>query len=110
MARRISAETAAVLRFFLRDPATERYGLEVLRGCALSSGSLYPILARLEGRDVLVSRRGGEHDEAAPGRPRRYYRLTSSGIGYAEQALAERDGVERRRRVALRRSIVREAR
>jgi DNA-binding PadR family transcriptional regulator len=53
----------------------------------LPSGTLYPLLARLEARALVASawetpRQDGE-------RPRRYYRLTSEGIEVARLELAQ---------------------
>jgi len=85
--RRISDETAAVLRLFLSEPATERFGLEVGRATNVDSGALYPILIRLEHRGILTSRTAGTTDPVTRGRPRRYYSLTDSGVGDAEGEL-----------------------
>lgn len=82
--RNSSRATVAVLAAFLEDGDAELYGLEVCQLARLPSGSLYPILARLEQANVLSSR--WEKDEEAarhPGRRRRYYRLTPTGLAYA---------------------------
>lgn len=89
---RVTAHVARVLRVFLDDPAARRYGLELMKETGLPSGALYPILARLERAGWLRSERE-VIDPAAAGRPpRRYYRLTASGLGSARtelQALTE---------------------
>ena len=75
-----------VLVEFLADPHGPHYGLEIARRTGIGSGSLYPVLARLEGNG-LVSGEWESIDAAAEGRPpRRYYRLTASGREMAEEA------------------------
>jgi DNA-binding PadR family transcriptional regulator len=37
-----------VLRVFLDDPTAPRYGYDLMKAAALPSGTLYPMLARLE--------------------------------------------------------------
>jgi PadR family transcriptional regulator PadR len=86
--RRISDETAAVLAFFLDDPGKEHYGREIVIETKLKSGSLYPMLRRLESREILISAwedLQGAVDEGR--RPRRLYRLR--GADEAQSLLAE---------------------
>lgn len=52
----------------------------------LASGTIYPLLARLEGLGWLES---GWDEQATSGPRRRYYRLTQDGALSARQALAE---------------------
>ena len=79
--------TQLVLRALLADPAEERYGVEIGRVAGLPSGTVHPILARLEGVGWLTSR-WEEIDPRAEGRPaRRYYRLTPDGLELARGAL-----------------------
>jgi DNA-binding PadR family transcriptional regulator len=80
--------TQFVLEGFLEDPARELYGIEVCQVAGLPSGTVHPILARLEGLGWLESR-WEDIDPRAEGRPqRRYYRLTGSGVISARSALA----------------------
>jgi PadR family transcriptional regulator, regulatory protein PadR len=74
--RRLSDEAATVLRLFLDKPASERFGLEIIRLTGIRSGSLYPILHRFEERDLVVAS-WEDLDLAAEQRrrPRRRYRL-----------------------------------
>ena len=96
--RRISAETAAVLSLFIQHRERVFYGLEVVREAAVASGSVYPILIRLETRGILASRLEDEDEAAAEGRrPRRYYRLTDHGARVATEDLDEWYAEERRR-------------
>ena len=73
-ARTRSRQTQAVLDELLADPTAERYGFDLARATGLASGTLYPILMRLEERGMLTARW-----EFAQGRPRHVYRLTAEG-------------------------------
>ena len=42
-----------VLRVFLADPSAPRYGYDLMKAARLSSGTLYPLLARLQGEGLL---------------------------------------------------------
>ena len=80
--------TQLVLRTLLADPAQELYGVEIGHAAGLPSGTVHPILARLEGVGWLESR-WEEIDPRTEGRPaRRYYRLSPDGIELARSALA----------------------
>jgi DNA-binding PadR family transcriptional regulator len=84
---RVTTTVHQVLQVFLEDPTARRYGLELMKAANLPSGTLYPILARLERDGWLQSEK-----EAAPpgGRPaRRYYVLTPPGAENARRARAE---------------------
>jgi DNA-binding PadR family transcriptional regulator len=79
---------ARVLRVFLEDPTAPRYGLELMKATKMPSGSLYPMLARLERAGWLRSRRE-QIDPATEGRPpRRYYELSPEGLVAARYELA----------------------
>ena len=45
---RITVSVARVLSAFLADPAADRYGLDLMKATDLPSGTLYPILQRLQ--------------------------------------------------------------
>jgi PadR family transcriptional regulator, regulatory protein PadR len=81
-----------VLRVFLADPDQPRYGYDLMQAARLPSGTLYPMLARLEDEGLVTSqwesRANGDLD--ASGRPpRRYYRLTGEGVQVARLELAQ---------------------
>ena len=77
-----------VLRALLEDPTREMYGAEIGAEAGLPSGTVHPILARLEGVHWLESR-WEDINPRVEGRPaRRYYRLTAGGIEAARAALA----------------------
>jgi PadR family transcriptional regulator PadR len=78
-----------VLRAFLDEPGREVYGLEVLRATGLKSGTLYPLLDRLE-KSGWVESRWEDAPPSQGGRPRRrFYRLTGIGLHEARQMLVE---------------------
>ena len=81
--------TQLVLQALLADPTAELYGVEIGTAAGLPSGTVHPILARLEGLGWLKSRWEDINPRVA-GRPaRRYYRLTATGAESAEAALAQ---------------------
>ncbi len=105
-APRMTIPTQLVLRELLNEPAREMYGLEIGALARLPSGTIHPILARLEGLGWIESR-WEDVDRSVAGRPpRRYYRLTSLGATDARTALANayggpsRTGATRRLRPA----------
>ncbi|MEU1725110.1 helix-turn-helix transcriptional regulator [Nonomuraea sp. NPDC005692] len=84
---RMTMPTMLVLHALLEDPARAMYGLEIRSAAELPSGTIHPILARLEGFGWLESS-WEELDPREEGRPRRrYYRFTSDGAQLARQAL-----------------------
>lgn len=86
---RVTTAVARVLTAFLEDPATDRYGLDLIGVTGLPSGTLYPILVRLE-RAGWVAAAWEQIDPVTAGRPaRRYYRLTPDGVARARLELAE---------------------
>jgi PadR family transcriptional regulator len=66
-----------------------RHGFDILDATELPSGTVYPILRRLE-REALVAAHWEEaaiaHAEQRP--PRRYYELTAAGKAVLETAVA----------------------
>lgn len=86
---RITVPVAKVLSAFLGDAGADRYGLDLIRLTGLASGTLYPILRRLQ-EWGWVDAEWERIDPAAEGRPaRRYYHLTAEGATQARTALAE---------------------
>jgi DNA-binding PadR family transcriptional regulator len=90
---RLSQPALKVLKAFLQahgeSVRAELAGADIMKAAGLSSGTLYPILIRLEKAGMLES----HWETARPedlGRPRRrFYRLTSSGAEFARGALGE---------------------
>src|SRR4051812_21236995 len=85
---RLTTTVAKVLRVFLEDLEEPRYGFQLMRLAGLPSGTLYPILARLEAAGWIEGQRE-LIDPAVEGRPaRRHYRLTAGGAIAARRELA----------------------
>jgi PadR family transcriptional regulator, regulatory protein PadR len=85
---KMTLPTQLVLRALLENPAQARYGLEICQAAGLASGTIHPILARLEAAGWLTST-WEDIDPHAEGRPRRrYYQLSADGIEQARYALA----------------------
>ncbi len=83
---RISPETLQVLEKFVERPTAWRYGYELSRETGLPSGTLYPILMRLEKHKLLVAR-WVVTEQGVP--PRHTYKLTPDGLELARAKLAE---------------------
>ncbi|MER5298942.1 helix-turn-helix transcriptional regulator [Streptomyces lasiicapitis] len=86
---RLTKPTIAVLEALLASTDdTPAWGLSICRDADLGSGTVYPILDRLEERKWITSwNETGQH----PGRPaRRYYELTGLGREQASAALEAR--------------------
>jgi len=72
-------QTYNVLQILAETPTEEWYGLELMDATKLKSGSLYPILARLEAHRI-VRRRVEKGNPVTLGRPARiYYKITKAG-------------------------------
>ncbi len=85
---RMSLQTLKVLEAFLDNPTAERSGADVQKRSRIASGTLYPILLRLESAGWFVSRWEAV-DPASVGRPRRrLYRLTPTGLTRASEVFA----------------------
>lgn len=85
---RMTLATQHVLSAFLDDPGRPLYGLQVCEAAGLPSGTIHPILARLERVGWLTSS-WEELDPSEAGRPRRrYYKLDPNSIAVARSALA----------------------
>jgi PadR family transcriptional regulator PadR len=84
----ITPKMARVLKIFLEDPIQPRYGFEIMRLTGLASGSLYPMLARLEQAGWLTKGRENidPHTEGRP--PRLHYTITGAAVTAARLQLA----------------------
>jgi PadR family transcriptional regulator, regulatory protein PadR len=102
--RKLSIETRCVLLAFLdRQDEMETYGFALSQTTGLPSGSIYPILRRLEDRKWIASR-WETIDESHEGRRRRrYYRLTKKGLHLAQHAVAA-EAAALRQLISVRRS------
>lgn len=83
---RLSSATALVLDALARG---SRYGFDILDATGLPSGTVYPILRRLEQDGLATSRwepaRVAQQEQRPP---RRYYVLTTQGTAFVEEARA----------------------
>lgn len=85
---RMSLQTLRVLETFLEKPTEQLAGAQVNQRCGIASGTLYPILLRLESAGWLVSQ-WETINPSVEGRPRRrLYRLTSAGQRRASEVFA----------------------
>lgn len=83
----MTTQTLAVLAVFLADPEAEWHGFDLADQTKLKSGTLYPLLARLEKAGWLASRKE-DVDPRVVGRPRRrLYVLTGEGTAAARREL-----------------------
>src|SRR4029077_20668598 len=86
---RLSGPTLKVLKLLIEQPRQGRSGAEMSRALGISSGTLYPLLARLESAGWLNSE-WETIDPSEVGRPRRRFdKLTGLGQTRASTALAE---------------------
>jgi len=82
--------TQLVLRGLLAEPTQELYGLQICAEVGLPSGTIHPILTRLEHEYGWVASRWEDIKPEEEGRPRRrYYRLTEDGAERARIALSK---------------------
>jgi PadR family transcriptional regulator, regulatory protein PadR len=88
MGRRPSTATRLVFQAFLDSPGDESYGFELSKATGLPSGTIYPILRRLEDDDLIKSR-WSEVQTDTQRRQRRYYKLTAEGRRAAQAATVE---------------------
>jgi PadR family transcriptional regulator PadR len=85
---RITTAVATVLAAFLTEPTADRYGLDLMGSTGLPSGTLYPLLMRLQ-RAGWLTAEWEQIDPMTAARPaRRYYRLTPDGVVAARTELA----------------------
>jgi PadR family transcriptional regulator PadR len=85
---RLSERGLRVLRFLIDRPRVSRSGAEIAKATGTGSGTLYPMLARLEAAKWLTSR-WEDVNPREVGRPRRrLYMLTGVGQRRAREALA----------------------
>jgi PadR family transcriptional regulator, regulatory protein PadR len=78
-----------VLRVLLADPTAQHYGYDLMKATKLPSGTLYPMLARLQQEGLVHSEWEDQRPDAAGRPPRKYYRLTAEGARVAHLELAQ---------------------
>jgi PadR family transcriptional regulator PadR len=85
MARRPnrSPETRVLLAALILQPRSWHYGYELSKRTGLKSGTLYPLLIRLNDQGLLESK---WMDPETPGKPPRHaYKLSPSGLAFARE-------------------------
>jgi PadR family transcriptional regulator, regulatory protein PadR len=85
---KMSLQTQAILAALLQDFTQPHYGLEIAKAAELPSGTIYPVLARLEREGWVESELENVDASAVGRRPRRYYRLTGEGARVAKAEIA----------------------
>jgi PadR family transcriptional regulator, regulatory protein PadR len=78
-----------VLRVLIADPSAPHYGYDLMKAAKLSSGTLYPMLARLQQEGLVDSEWEPQRQEAGGRPPRKYYRLTAEGARVGRLELAQ---------------------
>jgi DNA-binding PadR family transcriptional regulator len=85
---RLSERGLRVLRFMIEHPRASHSGAEIAKATKIGSGTLYPLLARLEAAGWFTSQ-WEDVDPREVGRPRRrLYKLTGVGQRRAREALS----------------------
>jgi PadR family transcriptional regulator PadR len=87
-----------VLRVLIADPSASHYGYDLMKAAKLPSGTLYPMLARLQQEGLVDSEWEPQRQDAGGRPPRKYYRLTAEGARVARLELAQAPVPERRAR------------
>ena len=84
---RISPQTLSLLDALLMHPMRWHHGYALSQQTGLASGTLYPILMRLEKKKWLETR---WEDPGVAGRPPRHlYRLTADGREWAREEMQD---------------------
>lgn len=82
---RVTGTTIKVLHSFLATKGTAIWGLEIVRQTGLNTGTVYPILDRLEALGWVSAEWEPDNDRNGP--RRRYYRLLSIAEGEAQEVV-----------------------
>jgi DNA-binding PadR family transcriptional regulator len=84
--RRLSRPAHLLLAALAEDPQAWRHGYDLLKRTGLKSGTLYPLLIRLNEQGLMDAE---WQEPAEPGRPPRHaYRITQSGMEAAAALVA----------------------
>jgi len=87
---RVSPQTLRILESLLVRPADWRHGYAISQATDIASGTLYPVLMRLEKQGWLETRWEELGKESHVGRPPRHlYRLTSEARSWAREELED---------------------
>lgn len=86
-----------VLRVFLADTSARRYGYDLMKAARLQSGTLYPLLGRLQDHGLVTSEWELPAGDAGGRPPRKYYQLTGEGVRVARLEIARASSASGRR-------------
>jgi DNA-binding PadR family transcriptional regulator len=89
--RRCSAQTLSLLAALIEQPRSWQHGYALSKQTGLKSGTLYPVLMRLEEQGLLESSWVESQLSGRP--PRHVYRLSRAGVEFAREQLADAAGV-----------------
>ena len=78
-----------VLTVMIADPSAPHYGYDLMKAAKLPSGTLYPMLARLQQDGLVEAEWEAQREDTAGRPPRKYYRLTAEGCRVARLELAQ---------------------
>lgn len=87
--RKHSVPTQQVFAEMMDSPSEETYGFALVKATGLASGSVYPILRRLEDHGWITAREEVIDPTARRPRHRVYYRLTADGRRVAREAVRD---------------------
>lgn len=88
--RDLSPQAWTLLEFLAEKPNEWGYGYDIVRFSGIKSGTLYPLLKRLEAKGLLEAQ---WQPPQTPGRPPRHaYRLTKAGLTWVRENNAARSG------------------
>jgi DNA-binding PadR family transcriptional regulator len=85
--RNSSRQALRLFEALVTSGAEWRHGYDISRETGLKSGTLYPLLMRLEAQQLLETRWGESLRRGLP--PRHLYRLTDIGVAEATKLLSE---------------------
>lgn len=85
---KLTEQLVRVLDVLLDDPTGDHYGFSVAKAADIKTGTLYPIMTRLEDAGWLTSR--WQDDDNTRGPRKRLYKLTLEGLTHANPIVAER--------------------
>ena len=83
---KLTATLERVLQVFIGDTTARHYGYDLMKAARLQSGTLYPMLGRLQDEGLVTSQWEAQPPDGRP--PRKYYQLTGEGVRVARLELA----------------------
>ena len=94
--QRKTLSTLLLLRALLEYQGEPAYGYDLMKRADLKSGTLYPLLARLEQGGYLTSRCEQNPSPQSGRPPRRLYLLTEEGRSFAEAEVVKSERIRSR--------------